>query len=383
MRTIMAVLFCTLAVVTVSAQKNKNLRDEGDISEVFSGGQVSGGTLSGSAYGTMFQFRRQPQLLAYGLQFITEGNSEVGALNAAALIGGVRLLRGSAWSLDLDLQGGYGQFVEIIEQKSSIDSACYKVSSWQPFIGGQLRLNISLSKMMAFSIYGGYRHALFGDSEHSLDAQGVWETTSQTQETDRWYAGLGLIFKLHGGQISGDSCWTANMYTGVGNQGYIAGIKAVHFNRANSTDKGGTIFGFGNEYSIKEETAKNEVYALAGWRVTPKGSKSPVVFDLYGSLGLGQYDNTIKSSTEATLEDGSPRYEMGSKTLDLGVNGKVNVGILVGSGSVRGGVEGAFGYYFSARTNYANKGIEAGYDGNQGNTSGALWSVVGTLVISL
>jgi hypothetical protein len=391
-RNILIAIVCMLAAMSTSAQTstsygvkyndNRNLRfekSEKAHSEIFLGGRVGGGSESGTSYGADLQLRRQHKLFAYGVQFTTEGNTEVGAMNAAALLGGIRL-GGKSVSLDIDVQGGYGQFVETIEQKSSIDSACYKLTSWQPFIGGQARLNISLSKMVALSVYGGYRHAFFGNSEHALSPEGIWKTTAQTQEPNRWYAGLGLSVNLNGGQISGDSCWTASVYGGYGNTGAIAGIKAVHYNRTNAT--GGTIFGFGTEYSVKEEKAKNEVYALGGWRITPKGSTSPVVFDLYASVGVGQYDNTIKSSTEATLEDGSPRYKMGSKTLDLGANGKLHAGILFGSGSVRGGVEGFVGYYFSAKTNYANEGVQAGYDGNQGKTNGALWGVVATLGIS-
>lgn len=393
MRTTIAMFLICVAALSASAQvettaygvkydNNRNLRfekAEKAHTEVFLGGRVSGGQ-SGTAYGADLQFRRQHQLFAYGVQFTTEGNTEVGAMNAAALLGGVRL-GGKAVSLDLDLQGGYGQFVEKIEQKSNIDSACYKLSSWQPFVGAQARFNISLSKTMALSVYGGYRHAFFGNSEHALSPEGVWKTTAQKQEPDRWYAGLGLSFKLNGGQISGDSCWTANIYGGYANQGAIAGIKAVHYNRTNAT--GGTIFGFGTEYSVKEEKAKNEVYALGGYRITPKGSTSPVVFDLYASAGIGQYDNAIKSSTTTTLEDGTPRYKMGSKTLDLGANGKLHAGVQFLSGSVRLGVEGFVGYYVSAKTNYANKGVQVGYDGNQGETNGSLYGGVVTLGFSL
>jgi hypothetical protein len=341
--------------------------------EVFLGGRATSGD-GKTTYGTDLQIRRQHKLFAYGTQFSLEGNSEVGSLSSAALLGGMKLK-----NLYIDLLGGYTQMVENIEQKSSTDSAYYQLSAWQPFVGCQARFNIPISNTVNFSVYGGYYRCLAGNSEHDLSTGGNWKTTNQTQNLNRWFIGTGLAFTLNGGHISGDSCLTANIYGGVGNTGIIAGAKAVWFNRIGGSTVG-TIYGLGNEYSIKDDVAKNEVYGLYGIRYLPKGAKSLLRYDLYTTMGLAQYDNTIHSSTAETMDDGTPRYQMGSRTLDLGVNGKLHAELTLQLGSTSLSLGGYFGGYVSGKTNYHGDG---GYDGTQGVTSDVLYGGVATLGISL
>lgn len=331
--------------------------------EISVGAHVSGGDGEYTAEGIDISLRRQYKVASYGVQVSSEYSSEFGMSNSAAIMGGVRF--GKSVSFGIDALSGYGQTHEIVNSSNPAngDTHEYKTSAWKPFVGAQASINFKLSKSVMLSVYGGYKHSFVTNGDHSLEMKDGWQVDGQTNDANRWFAGAAVSFMLNGEhQISGDNCWTGEGFGGYSNKGAVVGAKALHFKRTGA--KIGRTLGFGTEYTIDDQTT-NEVFGQAGLRFLPQGAKSPIVFDFYATVGVGQYAKTVEGSTE----DASKFY-MGSQMYAFGGSAKAHAGVSYHSGRFSIGAEAFAGGYVSAGTNFEGN---FGYSGKTSGTSGAVY----------
>lgn len=338
--------------------------------EVTLGAHVSGGDENYTAEGIDLTLRRQYKVASYGVQVSSEYSKEFGLANSTALVGGLRF--GKNVSFGIDALVGYGQSHEVVESAKGESTHEYKTSHWKPFVGAQASINFKLSNSVMLSVYGGYKHSFISNGDHKLYMSNGWEVTAQTNDANRWFAGASLSFLLNqASQISGDNCWNGEVFGGYSNMGAIAGAKALHFKRTSAYL--GRVLGFGTQYTI-DDFVSNEVFGQAGFRVLPRGAKSPIVFDFYATAGIGQYAKSVKGATEDNKE-----FRMGSEIYAIGGSAKVHAGVSYHAGRFSIGAEGFAGYYVSAGTDFqGNKG----YNGSVSGTNGALYGGVVKLAFS-
>ena len=261
--------------VVINGVKNKNLRftdPEKVHTEISISGLYSGGGYS--AYGGALNIRRQHQYFGYGVQINSEYSKEYGVANSAALLGGVRF--GKKVSFGIDALAGYGQsHVDVWGSNPSNGDRSHSVSSvWRPYVAGQANINFLLGNNVMLSILGGYKHSFFSNSDSEIATEGNWQTDKVTLDANRWYAGLSLAFLLNKErQISGDNCWRGEAFGGWSNLGWLAGARAIHFHR--NSYYGGSVLGFGTEYTINDGNAANGIFAQAGYQFLPWGERSP------------------------------------------------------------------------------------------------------------
>lgn len=360
--------------VVINGVKNKNLRftdPEKIHTEISISGLYSGGNYS--AYGAAINVRRQHRFLGYGVQINSEYSREYGVANSAALLGGMRF--GKKVSFGIDALAGYGQsHVDVLGSNPSNGDRSHSVSSvWRPYVAGQASLNFLLGKNVMLSVIGGYKHSFFANSDSEIATEENWQIDQVTLDANRWYAGLSLAFLLKKGrQISGDNCWRGEAFGGWSNLGWLAGARAIHFHR--NSYYGGSVLGFGTEYTINGKSAANGIFAQAGYQFLPWGEKSPLVFDLGGQIGFAEYAKT----TEASTEDGE-RYRMASKLYSPGGNAKIYAGFAYHNGGFTIGCDTFAGYWLCTNSQFAG---DLGFQGTYSKNHGFLYGAVAKLAFS-
>lgn len=360
--------------VCINGVKNKNLRfvdpekvhTEYSVAATYSGGEYS-------AYGVALNVRRQHRLVGYGVQINSECSKEYGVANSAAILGGVRL--GKNISFGIDALGGYGQsHIDVWGSNPTNGDRSHSTSSiWRPFVAGQVSLNFLLGKNVMLSFLGGYKHSFFANSDTEIAMKDNWQVDKLTKDNNRWYVSTSVAFLLKKKrQISGDNCWRGEAIGGWTNLGWLAGARAIHFCR--NSYYGGSVLGFGTEYTIKNGCATNGIFAQAGYQFLPWGENSPVVFDLGAQLGFAEYAKTSEGATED-----EERYHTVSSLCSPGGNAKIYTGVAYHYGGFTIGCDAFVGYWLCANSQFTG---DLGFQGTYSKNHGLLYGGVIKLAFS-
>jgi hypothetical protein len=382
-RTIIAILFCALAI-TAGAQKNKNLLWDKVPTEFSVGGHatVSGVNAGGLDLGVDKNFPVSDVVaLGFGGHLSAEYNKDFGCMTD--LLASGNIVVGKSVGLELSGLVGAGQLsYEDISTNNAGSRAVYHNTAWRPAAGGELELFVKASKRVKFSAYVRGLHYFNSSSDRSYEEADGFSHEPTEYNLNKVAAGAKLTVSVGGAteknngkgrQVSGDNQWNATGFAGSSfgeNQGFLLGAEFFHNHRFAANWQ--RTVGFGTQQTFGEGgNSFNEVFGKLGLLWEPLGAKSPVLFNIGIKAGGGEY---LKGEQAAT-ETGS--YAMNSRVQVPGLVGKAYAGISIPFGAFRqlhfnaqveAGGHTCFGTSFNGDAQY------------QGSTSGkggfdAAWSV--------
>lgn len=322
-----------------------------------------------SAWGGAMELRRQHTYWSAFGQVGTEHSTDFGWSNRALV--GVGANTPSQKVVSIGLDGGFGFNQSHLTTDFANGAGLFSretTSIWKPFAVAQIVLNFNLSKAVALTVRGGVQHTFVANNDKAEKPEGVWQVEGQDNDANRFFAQLGLTYKMErSSQISGDNCWRAAAFGGYSNKGWYGGAEALHYKRFSANM--GRDLGFGAQWTKGDKDPLNEVFVKAGLTVLPTGADSPVVFPFGISAGFGEFERTNNSLTAA---DGGKSLTEHSEYASYGADAKVYAGIEGHVKRVTFAARGFVGGYKCVGKSYEDA-TNLQYDGTKGKTSGVLY----------
>lgn len=337
---------------TAAAQENKNLI----FTNVEHEASLKALCFDGDEFGVAVSYRHQSHVFGWEVEAGSTVKNQQ-ASSFADVMAGVRTNTASV-RFGVDAGIGVGQIWEDLYYEKTDWDHSYRSNTLRPYAVGRLSVVFRCSENVSLSIFGGGRYFFYTPSTNeSLDG---YELVDKKSHKAQWFAGASLSFVMNSQRISGDNCWLLEGLGGWSNQGgAFAGAKAVQFKRTGA--KIGRTLGFGSTYAKNS----NEVFAQAGLRFLPSGANSPVVYDLFVTAGMSQYEKDVNGASED-----KDHLVFAAKSAPVGFNGKLNAEISYHVGEFSIGAGGFAGGYATCKTDFDG---DDNYSGNTSKTNGVLY----------